>query len=104
MPGRYREAVRHWSLGRKHATMNCARRLSVECRVIYGRLMLDLDDRIAIAARHVANGRRIVAEQQARVARGEAGAAAFELLRTFEQSLQIFEADLARLFRERDQA
>jgi hypothetical protein len=60
--------------------------------------MNDLDDRIALAERHVVAGRRIVARQRERIARGEVfGTAALDLLAAFEQTQEIFEADLLRL-------
>ena len=59
-------------------------------------------DAIAIATRHVEEGRRIVTQQRKLISEGLAVPNAVELLRTFEQSLKIFEADLERLLRERD--
>ena len=64
--------------------------------------MSDLDDRITVAARHVEEARQIVIRQRERIASGKAGAEAEVLLKTFEQSLAIFEGDLARLRSERD--
>ena len=64
--------------------------------------MNDLNGQIEVATRHVEQGRRIVEQQRKRIAEGGAGPGAMELLKTFEQSLAIFEADLARLLRERD--
>jgi hypothetical protein len=63
----------------------------------------DLDERIAHARRHVQDGRRIVERQRIRVAEGHA-AEALQLLRLFEQTQVIFEADLARLLDQRIQA
>ena len=60
-----------------------------------------LDDRFATAKRHVDEGRRIAEQQRKRIAEGGAGAE--DLLKTFEQSLAIFEANLDRLIKERDQ-
>jgi hypothetical protein len=64
--------------------------------------MSDLDDRIALAVRHVAVGRDIVAKQEERIAKGMAASGSLELLATFRQSLAIFEQDLAGLLKEQD--
>ena len=63
--------------------------------------MRNLEDAIAIATRHVDEGRRIVAQQRKRVAENGAGSDAADLLQTFERSLEIFESDLDRLLKER---
>jgi hypothetical protein len=47
-------------------------------------------------------GRRIVQRQREGVAKGNAAPGANDLLKTFEQSLASFEADLDRLLEERD--
>ena len=60
--------------------------------------MSDLNEQIEMARRHGAEGRRIVPAQRQRVANGElSGTAALELLTAFEQSLKVFEQDLAQL-------
>jgi hypothetical protein len=51
--------------------------------------MKNLEDLIAMATRHVDEGRRIVAEQRKRVADNNAGPDAAGLLQTFERSLEI---------------
>ena len=58
--------------------------------------------RPAVAAHHVDEGRRIVEQQRRRIAESGAGSDEVDLLKTFEHSLAIFEADLARLLKERD--
>ena len=63
--------------------------------------MPNLDDMIAVATRHVEQGRRIVARQRQRVASANASLDGHLLLKIFEQSLAILEADLARLLEER---
>jgi hypothetical protein len=63
--------------------------------------MKNLEHLIAMATRHVDEGRRIVAEQRKRVADNNAGPDAAGLLQTFERSLEIFEYDLDGLLRER---
>ena len=63
--------------------------------------MPNLDDMIAVATRHVVEGRRIVERQRERIASKKASFDGHLLLKTFEQSLAIFEADLARLLEER---
>ena len=65
-------------------------------------LMANLDDAIAMATRHVEEGRRIVERQRKLIAEERGGADANDLLRTFERSLEIFEGDLDRLISERD--
>jgi hypothetical protein len=62
--------------------------------------MSKLDKQIELAQRHVLEGRRIVAAQRERIARGEDSQDARDLLATFEQSLEIFEQDLQRLLDE----
>ena len=65
--------------------------------------MASLDQLIELAERHVLEGRRIVAAQRERIASGQAdGESAQQLLLSFEQSLEIFEQDLARLLAQRD--
>jgi len=65
--------------------------------------MASLDQQIELARRHVLEGRRIVMAQRARMASGQVdGEDAHRLLASFEQSLEIFEQDLARLLRQRD--
>ena len=66
--------------------------------------MSKLDDLIEIARKHVAEGRRIVAVQRQRIASGKLrGQDAHDLLTTFERSLEIFEHDLDRLLKTRDE-
>jgi hypothetical protein len=57
------------------------------------------DDRIAVAMRHVENGRRILVRQREIVAEGRMGRAGQELLELFERTQQIFEIDLADLLK-----
>ncbi|WP_029085108.1 hypothetical protein [Bradyrhizobium sp. th.b2] len=66
--------------------------------------MSTLDDQIKSAEQHVQDGRRIVAQQRERIASGKSfnEAKALELLHTFERTLAILEADLARLLADRD--
>ena len=65
--------------------------------------MASLDQQIELARRHVLEGRRIVTAQRARMASGQVdGEEAHRLLASFEQSLEIFEQELARLLRQRD--
>ncbi len=65
--------------------------------------MPSLDTRIALAERHVKEGRRVVEQQRLRVASGASrGLLSRSLLATFERSLALFEQDLARLLRERE--
>lgn len=61
-----------------------------------------LDALIATATRHVVEGRRIVEQQRQRVASGGFSGAE-DLLETFETSLAIFEGDLERLLKQRDE-
>ena len=61
-----------------------------------------LDDRIDEAKRHVEIGRSIIMRHRERMAAGRVSSGADKLLRTFEESLLIFEHDLARLIGERD--
>jgi len=63
--------------------------------------MKNLEELIAMATRHVDEGRRIVAEQRKRVTENTAGPDAAALLQTFQRSLEIFEYDLDGLLRER---
>jgi hypothetical protein len=63
--------------------------------------MGNLDDRIAVATRHVTEGRRIVEKQKQLVAQRRAGPHGVELLATFEKSQEIFEFDLERLLGDR---
>lgn len=62
-----------------------------------------LEDRIAVATRHVDEGRRIVEQQRKRISEGSADAESVALLRIFEQSLEIFEAYLDRLYKEQSE-
>ena len=64
--------------------------------------MRNLDEAIAIATRHVEEGRQIVERQKKLIAEKRGGHDAADLLKTFERSLDIFERDLARLISERD--
>lgn len=65
--------------------------------------MASLDQLIELAEPHALEGRRIVATQRERIASGQAdGESAQQLLLSFEQSLEIFEQDLARLLAQRD--
>jgi hypothetical protein len=65
--------------------------------------MASLDQQIELAQRHVLEGRRIVTAQRVRIASGEVdGEDAHRLLASFEQSLEIFEQDLAHLLMQRD--
>ncbi|MCP3389601.1 hypothetical protein NLM27_12530 [Bradyrhizobium sp. CCGB12] len=57
---------------------------------------MTLDERIAMAQRHVESGRLIVERQRAIVARHRM-LASIDLLKLFEQTQQIFELDLADL-------
>ncbi|MCA6105559.1 MULTISPECIES: hypothetical protein [Bradyrhizobium] len=61
--------------------------------------MSTLDEQIAIAKKHVEDGRRIVASQRERIARGTSynEAEARELLEMFEQAQALFESALKRL-------
>jgi hypothetical protein len=62
----------------------------------------NLDALIEQARRHVEGGRKIIERQRKRIAAGIAVPGATELLQQFEQAQAIFEADLARLLKERD--
>lgn len=64
--------------------------------------MANLDELIALATRHVTEGRRIVQSQKQLTAECRAGPHGNALLATFEKSQEIFEGDLNRLLRERD--
>ena len=64
--------------------------------------MSDLDGRIALAVRHVAVGRDIVAKQEERIAKGMAASGSLERLATFRQTLAILVQDLAGLLKEQD--
>ncbi|MCA6122222.1 hypothetical protein J6500_10025 [Bradyrhizobium sp. WSM 1704] len=66
--------------------------------------MATLDEMIALAEKHVENGRRIVAKQRERVESGNSYniAQARELLEHFERTLAIFESDLKRLLDQRN--
>jgi hypothetical protein len=64
--------------------------------------MTSLDQNIAVAVRHVDQGRRIVEAQKKRMAKGADGSNSEQLLKTFEASLAIFEEHLTRLLRARD--
>lgn len=61
--------------------------------------MPTLDEQIAIAKKHVEDGRRIVARQRERIAMGTSynEAEAQELLEMFEQAQALFESALKRL-------
>ena len=61
--------------------------------------MPTLDEQIAIAKKHVEDGRRIVTSQRERTARGTSynEAEARELLEMFEQAQALFESALKRL-------
>ena len=64
--------------------------------------MRNLDEVIEQAKRHVEDGRKVILRQRERIADGVAAPDDLELLRTFEQSQNIFEEHLARLLKERD--
>jgi len=64
--------------------------------------MRNLDETIALARRHVEEGRRIVERQRKLIAAKRVGPDAADLLKTFERSLEIFEGDLARLLQDKD--
>ena len=57
---------------------------------------MTLDKKIALAQRHVEDGRRIIEGQRALVARFRSQSS-IDLLALFERSHEIFEADLADL-------
>ena len=65
-------------------------------------LMRNLDGLIERATHHVAEGRRIVAAHRQRIADGRTAPGAYDWLTSFEETLALFEADLARLTAERD--
>ncbi|RUW81557.1 hypothetical protein [Mesorhizobium sp. M2A.F.Ca.ET.067.02.1.1] len=64
--------------------------------------MSDFQSRIALAEKHVAKGRELVERQRQQIrrigAQGRQSAEAEHLLTLFEQTLAIFEDDLAALF------
>ena len=62
---------------------------------------VDLDSWIAVATRHVVDGRLIVERQRKRVASDPSNLDAVLLLETLEQSLVIFERDLDNLLLKR---
>jgi hypothetical protein len=64
--------------------------------------MESLADRIAQAERRAVRGRRIVELQRQLIADGDTSPHAYEVLATFERSVEIFEEDLARLLKQRD--
>jgi hypothetical protein len=64
--------------------------------------MGNLEIRIALASRHVDEGRRMVEQQRQLIAKHGPQPDTVALLKTFEQSLEIFQADLERLLEERD--
>jgi hypothetical protein len=64
--------------------------------------MRKLGEFIKQATLHVKQGRRIIAEQRKRIADGSGAPDAVELLKSFEQSQEIFEQDLDRLLKKRD--
>ena len=66
--------------------------------------MTALDDHIAIARRHVDEGRKIVERQRRLIMTGHAPYNAEDVLATFEASQRIFEDDLARLLEEKVRA
>ncbi|MCP3397753.1 MULTISPECIES: hypothetical protein [unclassified Bradyrhizobium] len=59
---------------------------------------MTLDEKIALAQRHVDRGRIIIEHQQAIVACHRTSAS-IDLLKLFEQTQQIFEMDLADLLK-----
>jgi hypothetical protein len=61
---------------------------------------MTLDDRIAMAQRHVEDGRRIIERQRALVAR-VGSQSSIDLLALFERTQDLFEADLAALLKMR---
>jgi hypothetical protein len=61
---------------------------------------MTLDDRIAMAQRHVEDGRRIIERQRALVAR-VGSQSSIDLLALFERTQELFEADLAALLKMR---
>jgi hypothetical protein len=64
---------------------------------------MTLDERIAMARRHVESGRRIVERQRALVAR-IGSQSSIDLLGLFESIQHTFEADLADLLKEKGTA
>jgi len=64
--------------------------------------MGNLDEAIALARKHVEEGRRIVERQRKLVAERRSGPDGLALLRSFERSLEIFEGDLDRLLKQQD--
>ena len=64
--------------------------------------MRNLEEQIAVARRHVEEGRGIVERQRKLIAEKRGGPDAAELLKTFERSQEIFERELNRLLSERD--
>jgi hypothetical protein len=64
--------------------------------------MHNLEDRIALATHRVNESRLIVERQRKLISEGRAVPNAIELLKTFEESLEILESDLRRLLEERD--
>jgi hypothetical protein len=63
--------------------------------------MDELDQRIALAQRHVKRGREIVERQRRIVAGGYALFDSKNLLATMERTLKLFEDDLERLLKEK---
>jgi hypothetical protein len=59
---------------------------------------MTLDEKIALAQRHVESGRRIIERQRVIVAR-HGKRSATDLLESFQQTQQIFEMDLADLLK-----
>jgi hypothetical protein len=66
------------------------------------RAMYNLEDRIALATHRVNESRLIVEQQRKLILEGRAVPNAAQLLKTFEESLEIFESDLRGLTEERD--
>jgi hypothetical protein len=64
--------------------------------------MHNLEDRIALATHRVNESRLIVERQRKLILEGRAVPNAAQLLKTFEESVEIFESDLRRLLEERD--
>lgn len=65
--------------------------------------MRNLEDRIALATRRANKGRLIVEQQRKLVLEGRAVPNATQLLRVFEESLEIFESHLRSLLGEPDE-
>jgi hypothetical protein len=61
---------------------------------------MTLDEKIAMAQRHVEDGRRVIERQRALVAR-IGSQTSVDLLAVFERTQGIFEADLADLLKRR---